>query len=178
MPNSQALLAEIEPFRYIAVRERLGDQLALLDQETLPFQTITVNQVPYKLHGIVTNRRELPAQELMQWHYGRCGKSEAAHGIMKEDFAGGILPSAKFGANAAWWALMVLAMNLSRLLRGLMGPGWRSRRMKALRYALLVHPGRLVSHARRLSLRCSSQVAAWLATLRAEIAGFVWQPAT
>ena len=178
VPNSHALLSEIEPFRYVAVRERLGDQLALLDENALPFQTITVDQIPYKLHGIVTNRREMPAAELVHWHYRRCGKSEEAHAIMKEDFAGGILPSAKFGANAAWWALMVLAMNLNRLLRGLMGEGWKSKRMKAIRYALLVHPGRLVSHARRLSLRCAAAVAAWLARLRVAVAALVCQPVT
>jgi len=176
VPNSQATLSDIEPFRYLAVRERLGEQLTLLDEETRPFPTLTVNRVSYKLHGIVTNRREMPAEELMQWHYQRCGKSEEAHAIMKEDFAGGQLPSAKFGANAAWWALMVLSMNLQRILRGLLGGGWKTKRMKAVRYALLVRPGRRVSLARRVYLRCSAAVAAWLATLRERIAGLVWQP--
>jgi hypothetical protein len=175
VPNSHAVLSDIEPFRYLAVREKLGDQLALLDGEALPFQTITVNKVPYKLHGIVTNRREMPADELIAWHYQRCGKSEEAHAVMKEDFAGGVLPSAKFGANAAWWALVVLSMNLERIMRGLLGAGWRSKRMKAIRYALLVRPGRLVSHARQLCLRVPKVVAAWLATLREAIVTLTWQ---
>ena len=33
--------------------------------------------------------------------------------IMKSDLAGGQLPSARFGANAAWWAIMILALNLA-----------------------------------------------------------------
>jgi len=36
----------------------------------------------------------------------RCGKSEEAHATMKADLAGGRLPSGKFGANAAWWAIV------------------------------------------------------------------------
>jgi hypothetical protein len=33
--------------------------------------------------------------------------------VMKTDLAGGQLPSGLFGANAAWWALMILAHNLN-----------------------------------------------------------------
>jgi len=32
---------------------------------------------------------------------------------MKTDLAGGRLPSGRFGANAAWWALMIPAHNLN-----------------------------------------------------------------
>ena len=37
---------------------------------------------------------------LIDWHHERCGKSEEAHAVMKEDLAGGKLPSGKFGENA------------------------------------------------------------------------------
>ena len=59
-----------------------------------------------------------------------------------------------FGANAVWWALVVLAFNVMSAARQLLlDPGWVSRRMKAVRFALLQIPGRLVRHARRLTLR-------------------------
>lgn len=32
----------------------------------------------------------------------RCGKSEEAHAVTKDDLAGGKLPSEDFGENAAW----------------------------------------------------------------------------
>jgi hypothetical protein len=35
-------------------------------------------------------------------HRERCGKSEEAHSVLKEDLAGGQMPSNLFGANAAW----------------------------------------------------------------------------
>ena len=41
----------------------------------------------------------------------RCGKGEEVHGVLKDDLAGGRLPSGLFGANAAWWAIAVLAFN-------------------------------------------------------------------
>lgn len=178
VPNAQAVLTDIfEPFRYIVVRERLGDQLRLLDvdsplQQTdkltgLPFPTMTMGNVAYKIGAIVTNRRSEGAAELIHWHYGRCGKSEEAHSIMKEDFSGGQMPSSKFGANAAWWALMILSMNFESLLKRLvLGNAYVSRRMKAIRHALINTAGRIVHHSRQYCLRVSHEFHNWLASLR------------
>jgi hypothetical protein len=50
---------------------------------------------------------------LSRWHRKHCGMSEKAHAVMKDDLAGGKLPSAYFGVNAAWWPIMIIAMNLN-----------------------------------------------------------------
>jgi hypothetical protein len=127
MSNAQAVLTGVEEaFRFIAIREKMSDQLSLLEQDgNAPFPVMTMANIQYKLHAIVTNRRDEPAEELIQWHYERCGKSEEAHSVMKSDFAGGQLPSAKFGANAAWWALMILSMNFHTIMkREVLGDKW------------------------------------------------------
>ena len=63
-------------------------------------------------------------------------------------------PSGRFGANAAWWALTILAFNLNAAMKRLaLGKDWEPRRMKALRYHLIGLPGRVVAHARRLIVR-------------------------
>jgi hypothetical protein len=36
---------------------------------------------------------------------------------MKEDLAGGKLPSGDFGGNAAWWWIMILAFNLNSIMK-------------------------------------------------------------
>lgn len=181
VPNTHALLTDIfEPFRYIVVRERLGDQLRLLDVDTptqqtdkstgLPFPTMTLGNVAYKIGAIVTNRRDEAAPELIRWHYERCGKSEEVHSIMKSDFAGGQFPSSKFGANAAWWALMILSVNFQCLLKRLvLGGGYVAKRMKAIRHALIHTAGRIVHHSRQRCLRVSRAFHAWLASLRERI---------
>ncbi len=64
----------------------------------------------YKVTALVTNRA-LPGDKLIGWYRQRCGKGEEVHGVLKEDLAGGRLPSGLFGANAAWWAIAVLAFN-------------------------------------------------------------------
>jgi hypothetical protein len=171
VPATHAALTDIrEPFRYIAIREKMGDQLTLLDAGTgknAPFPTIVMNNQCYKLHAIVTNRRDEPAEDLIRWHFERCGKSEEAHSIMKSDFAGGKTPSAKFGANAAWWALMILTMNFQMAMKRLvLGPRWEKKRMKATRFELINSAGRLVSHSRQCFLRVTDKLHDWLFQLR------------
>ena len=144
-------------YRFVAIRELLG-QLELpgieVRQRELPFPTMRyADGRKYKLFGLVTNR-EVPGDELIWWLRQRCGKSEEAHDIMKRDLAGGTLPSGLFGANAAWWQMMLLALNIHSALKRLaLGAAWVSRRMKAVRFGLIDVVGRLVRHARRLTVR-------------------------
>lgn len=125
-------------------------------EHSLPFPTFDIaEQGRYKLFGVVTNR-DIPGDELIFWHRGRCGKSEEAHGVMKEDLAGGKLPSAEFGENAAWWAIVVLAFNLNVAMKRLvLGKGWVEKRLKAVRFSLISLPGRVLGHARGLMVRLS-----------------------
>jgi hypothetical protein len=182
VPNSHAVQSDIrEPFRYLAIRERLRDQLSLPEvggQGTFPFPTVEQGGVLYKLSAIVTNRREEDAAALIQWHYARCGKSEEAHAIMKEDFTGGRFPSQRFGANAAWWALMILTMNLQMVMkRTVLGTEWLPKRMKAVRFGIITQAGRLLTHARQQVLRVSAAFATAVQAWRATLYGLAPAPA-
>ena len=76
--------------------------------------------------------------------------------MMKEDLAGGHLPSGRFGANAAWWGIMVLAFNLNSLMKRLVLPeGWAPKRLKAIRFGFINLAGRVISRARQLIIRLS-----------------------
>ncbi len=55
---------------------------------------------PYKLFGMVSNM-DWEGETPIHWQRKRCGVSEQARPVMKEDLAGGTLPSGKFGVNAA-----------------------------------------------------------------------------
>ncbi len=151
VPNKSAT-KKGEPYRYIAIRERLKQPL-LPGMDYLPFQTIAFSETQYKLFGIVTNM-DWEGGKLIDWHHERCGKSEKAHAVMKEDLAGGKLPSGKFGENAAWWWIMVLAHNLNAAMKRLVLQGsWVTKRMKAVRFHLINLPGRVMEHARGLIVR-------------------------
>ncbi len=54
----------------------------------------------YKLFGMVSNM-DWEGETLIHWQRLRCGVSEQARPVMKEDLAGGTLPSGKFGVNTA-----------------------------------------------------------------------------
>jgi hypothetical protein len=157
VPNAIGRSKRDPEYRYIATRELLEQpELPGLERQVeLPFPTMVLKNKRYKIHGMVTNRWNLEGGALIHWLHQRCGKSEEAHAVMKEDLAGGKLPSGCFGENAAWWWIMILAFNLNAVMKRhiLEEPSWASKRMKAIRFSLIGLPGRVVSRARRLIIR-------------------------
>jgi len=152
VPNKSAVTKKTEPYRYMAIRERMK-QPNLPGMDCLPFQTITFESTQYKLFGIVTNM-DWEGSKLISWHHDRCGKSEEAQSVMKEDLAGGKLPSGDFGENAAWWSIMVLAHNLNTALKNLiLKDSWVMKRMKAIRFHFITLPGRVMERSRQLFIR-------------------------
>ena len=153
VPDWAAHSKKRKDYRFLAIREPLR-QLALGDEAQLPFPTQTFGQNGlHKLFGVVTNRKDA-GDSVIWWLRERCGKSEQVHSAMKSDLAGGQMPSGLFGANAAWWALAILAHNLNAVMKQLaLGKNWADKRMKALRFHLIGLPGRVVSHARKLIVR-------------------------
>jgi hypothetical protein len=140
-------------YRYVATRELLGQPELPGMEGQLPFPTIKMKTQSYKIFGIVTNR-DLEGGELVDWLHKRCGKSEEAHSVMKEDLAGGKFPSSDFGENAAWWWIMILAFNLNAAMKQLvLKESWTTKRMKAVRFSLISLPGRIIDHARELVIR-------------------------
>jgi hypothetical protein len=147
VPNAIGHSKNGPQYRYIATREVMEEQLTLAGMEEnkqYPFPTMPIDGSKYKVFGIVTNM-DWDGNELIQWLYGRCGKSEEAHSVMKEDLAGGKLPSNDFGENAAWWWIMILALNLNAAMKRLvLRQSWVAKRMKAIRFALINLPAQVV----------------------------------
>ena len=99
---------------------------------------------------------------------------------MKTDLAGGTLPSGKFGANAAWWGIMLLSYNLHAAMRLLALPGGlKKKRLKAIRFALIDAPAHLVEHSRQLFIRLArgNPALEWLVQMRRLIRGLALSPA-
>lgn len=157
VPEGAAYRKDGPEYRFVAVREALAQRPlpGLEAQLTFSFPTITLAEQRYKLHGVVTNL-DWSGDAVIWWLRERCGKGEEVHKVLKEDLAGGVLPSGRFGANAAWWAITMLAHNLHvALQRVVLGPAWWGKRLKAMRFALIGLPGRVVSHARQVVVRLS-----------------------
>ena len=156
VPNAIGHSKKAPEYRYLAKREALEEQQVLTGMEEqlkLPFPTMQVKGKKYKVFGIVTNM-DWGGEKLIHWLHERCGKSEEAHAVMKDDLAGGKLPSEDFGENAAWWWIMILALNLNSLMKRLvLGKSWVSKRMKAIRFSFIKLPGRVVKGSRNLIIR-------------------------
>lgn len=131
-----------EPLRYVAIRIRKRQGELFADGSAV------------KHFAVLSNLWEWPAKKLLQWHREKAGSIEAAHEVIKNDLAGGVMPSKYFGANAAWLRLAVLAFNvLTALKRLALPPELLAARPKRLRFLIFTTPGKLVHHARRTLLR-------------------------
>jgi hypothetical protein len=155
VPNWTAQRKEGPVYRYLAIRELLQQAEIPGLEAQLPFPSMSFGERQYKVFGMVTNR-DIPGDKLVWWHRVRCGKGEEIHKVMKEDMAGGHLPSARFGANAAWWGIMVIAFNLNSVMKRLVLPhGWAPKRLKAIRFGFINLAGRVMNRARQLIIRLS-----------------------
>ena len=132
------------PFRYLAIRVR-----------SLQPELFEEDEASWRHFSVVTNM-EWRGDRLLRWHREKQGTVEHGHGVLKNDLGGGVLPTGKFGANAAWWRLQVLVANLLELLKVQALPeALAAARPKRLRFRLFCLAGRLVTHARRCVLRLS-----------------------
>jgi hypothetical protein len=183
-------------YRYIAIREKFRGKLSSQsseDQLLIPevvegmeiedieaknegikkLHLTEMTGTVYKLFGLVTNMVEIDGGELVAWHHERCGKSEELHRIVKNEMAGGHVASRKFGANAAWWNISVLALTLLSLFKHFLPKECRRSRPKTLRFKFFVTLGRIVSHARRVVLKVQARMAAeWFIHVRARLMSF------
>jgi hypothetical protein len=170
VPDEMVKSGRNKVLRYLATRELLEEQalpgLEEQHQQKLPFQTVAWDTRRYKVFGIVTDLKESDGwtgDKIIQWLYERCGKSEEAHAVMKDDLAGGKFPSQLFGSNAAWWWVMVLSHNLNGAMkRQVLGEGWVTRRMKAIRYHLINLAGWVHKSSRQLRIRLGAAATATL----------------
>jgi len=128
------------PFRYVAIR--LPPRLVQLDIFENPPET--------KYVAMVTNRWDLSGPDLIHWHREKCGTIEKTHDRLKHDVGARLFPSSRFGANAAWYRLAILALNLfSALSRLALPEEWHGQRLPTARFRFFNRAGRVLWHARR-----------------------------
>jgi hypothetical protein len=130
------------PLRYVAIRirQRQGEMFADGEQT--------------KHFAVVTNQWEWTAKQLLQWHREKAGSIEAAHDVLKNELAAGVMPCSRFGANAAWLRMAVITFNVLGALKRLALPAeLLTARPKRLRFLLFQTAGRIVHHARRVVCR-------------------------
>ena len=169
VPNWVAHSKKGTDYRFVATRTKLHKQQEIPGCETSedPDQVQSQSGDAYKIYGIVTNR-SVEGNELIRWYRERCGKSEEVHAVMKKDLAGGKLPSGDFGENAAWWGIMILALNLNAAMKHLVLPKeWKNKRLKAIRFGLINIAGQIRERSRQIQILISPRHAAYALLLQA-----------
>ena len=151
---------EIQADRYIAIRKK-PRQLTLWDQDG------------YSYWAVVTN---LPrrAKKILEWHRGKAGTIEHFHLVAKQELALGVMPCARFGADAAWSRINVLVFNLLQVLkRTVLPPSLKRARPKRLRFEIFRIAGVMIRHARcvTIKLACDVKRIAELMFARFQLAG-------
>jgi hypothetical protein len=109
-------------------------------------------------HFAVVTNLDWAGDKVLEWQRKKAGTVEHVHDVMKNGIAAGAFPSAKFGANAAWFRLNVICYNLLSLFKRQTLPGefWTAK-PKKLRFALLNTVGKVVRHAGKTMLRVSTE---------------------
>jgi hypothetical protein len=182
-------------YRFIAIRERTevkkGENPAQMtifeivgdmERENEQIKRLHLTEMKglvYKVFGIVTNKQEEDGSKIIEFHHGRCGKSEEIHLILKDELGGGHVASGKFGVEAAWWNISAMALSLLNLFkRNFLPEESHTYRPKAMRYAFFVMVGRFVSHARKMVLKVYStakKVIEWYNYARDRLMGLSWR---
>lgn len=128
-----------------------------------------------KYFAVVTNDFEREGLELLQWQRAKAGTVEHTHDVLKNDLAAGVLPSGRFGTNAAWLRLNVLVYNLLSVLRRTALPKEFARaRPKRLRFHLFAAAATLIHHARQTVVRMVGAFET-LATRLSRVRRALWQ---
>lgn len=132
---------DAKPLRYIALR-------------FTPRQQDMFESKGVSYHAVVSNRYELDPAEIVRWHRLKAGTIEHVHRVMKDELGAGVLPSACFGANAAWFRINALTFNvLSVLKRRALPERFRDARPKRLRYELFTLAGEITVHQSQVRMR-------------------------
>jgi hypothetical protein len=143
----------LDPVRHLVIRVRQR-QGGLFEDGALT-----------KHFAVVTNRFDFNGKRLLEWHREKAGSIEALHHALKNELAAGVMPCARFGANAAWLRLAVITHNvLTGLKRIALKPDYLRARPKRLRFQIFCSPGKLIHHARNVLekvQRRAAELAEW-----------------
>ena len=153
VPSKKSEKKDAQPYRYLALRLR-RQQGGLFG-----------DGVPVRHFAVVSNIWEMEGKALLEWHRGKAGTIEHVHHVIKGELGGGVYPSGKHGANAAWLRLQVITHNLLQLLKAAVLPEeYANAEPKRLRFRVFTCLGQVVRHARKIVLKVMEKL--WVALLK------------
>ncbi len=144
------------PLRYVGMR------ITPLQRELFaargPKYLAVVSNRPEPAEAAAPRGEEMSAADLVRWHWEKAGTIEHVHRSLKDELGAGVLPSPRFGANAAWFRINAITYNLLTLLkRRALPERFRLARPKRLRFEIFTTPARLSVHQSQLVATLSAR---------------------
>jgi hypothetical protein len=115
---------------------------------------------------IATNDNELSPKEIVKLHRQRGETSENKIKELKNGFNMSYLPTSNFEANAFYFAIGTLAYNLFLLFKQILDKSLQKHTVKTIRYKLYNIAGKVVTHARKITLKVNEEFAKLLQNIR------------
>jgi len=143
------------PLRYVGLcfTPRQGE---LLESGGIQYLAVVTNR-PAPADPAGPRDDAMSAAALVHWHWEKAGTIEHVHRSLKDELGAGVLPSQRFGANAAWFRINAITYNLLTLLKRHALPSrLRAARPKRLRFEIFTVPARLVVHQSQLMANLSA----------------------
>ena len=147
VPGEKVEKKDIEPLRYVGLR-LLKPQGELFDDGH-----------DKRHYAVLSNRWDPDGGALLTWHRQKAGTIEHVHDEIKNGLGGGQLPSAKFGANAAWFRIACIAYNiLVAVKQAWPDPSLHNAKAKRVRFVIVNVAGRFSRDRRKISLRLAASI--------------------
>lgn len=151
-------------FRMIVVKKDITPVLPELDTYLLEETKEQLHKEMY--YTVATNDFTLSAKEILTLHRQRGETSENKIKELKNGFNMSYLPTSNFEANAFYFAIGTLAHNLFLLFKQILDKSLQHHTVKTIRYKLYNIAGKVVSHAREITLKVNDQYVDLLQTIR------------
>jgi len=143
----------------LATDREIAETVHCLNQSQQAFRLVVVrwkNAQPslfedqkYCYHAVASSREEAESASEVLWGHQQRGESENWHKELKLEFGMEQMPCGQQEANALFFAIGVLAYNLSLVLKAkLLPPEYRQVSVATLRWKVYRLAGKLVRHAR------------------------------
>jgi hypothetical protein len=151
-------------FRMIVIKKDITPMLPTM-QEYISDEVMMQYQDEI-YYCIATNDNDLTPEEIIKLHRQRAETSENKIKELKNGFNMSYLPTSNTQANAFYFAIGTLAYNLFLLFKQILDSSLKKHTVKTIRYKLYNIAGKVVSHAREITLKVNEQFKNLLQNIR------------
>jgi hypothetical protein len=161
---THAMINTDNAFRMIVIKKDITPVLPTME-EYISDEVMMQHQDEI-YYCIATNDNDLSPEEIIKLHRQRGETSENKIKELKNGFNMSYLPTSNFEANAFYFAIGTLAYNLFLLFKQILDKNLQKHTIKTIRYKLYNIAGKVVTHARQITLKVNEEFKELLQKIR------------